>query len=479
MPSHKHKSNALLCSGQKVYLKNKWYIVEGKRVGKGQFAEVYRAKEYVSSTSSSEETEVALKIEREDTNLHYEYKVLKALQGEVDAVCRVFDLDTAYGVDVGVDRRVVVMQLLGENLSVLRKGKASQKIPWEVAKALGAQMLLALSQMHGVGYIHRDVKPSNFALGRAELGDSKLYIIDFGLARKYIDKGSHQPARENRRFRGSSAYASVNAHKEQDLSRRDDLWSLLYVLVEFIQGDLPWRKSCLDSEKDAILRVKQECMDNPELLSMNCRLPDVIFHFSNYLSSLDFETEPNYDYIQEFLGSPALGTPWEAEFALQRHLPCLERRPSSSPCSYGYCTPGHGSAQAGTILDTLNDRHFDNEQSQGCIQDCQHTPGNGCTAGASALNNESEAQLNVAKFYASKFLANSTLQANGVHVLQELLQLDPAQALTVIASTLNTIAESQKSNTGAGFWLQDIAAFALRLSQQSDGDNQSKRQKIV
>jgi len=46
---------------------------------------------------------------------------------------------------------------------------------------------------------------------------------------------THQAERETARFRGSSAYASVNAHEERDLSRRDDLWSLLYVLVEFLQ----------------------------------------------------------------------------------------------------------------------------------------------------------------------------------------------------------------------------------------------------
>lgn len=69
---------------------------------------------------------------------------------------------------------------------------------------------------------------------------------------------SHQAARENRRFRGSSAYASVNAHEERDLSRRDDLWSLLYVLVEFLVGDLPWRRACAD-------QVQRRARDPPRV----------------------------------------------------------------------------------------------------------------------------------------------------------------------------------------------------------------------
>jgi tau tubulin kinase len=194
-----------------------------------------------------------------------------------------------------LDRRFMSMQLLGDNLSTLRKSctDTNFRLSWDSTRYLGLEMLRTLQQVHKVGYIHRDVKPSNFAMGRKDLSDSKVYIIDFGLARKvnfaaysclhepvtttprshletfaletspnynplcrYVlaslqyleDNGwSHQPARENRRFRGSSAYASVHAHKEKDLSRRDDLWSLLYVLVEFQQGDLPWRHACLDS----------------------------------------------------------------------------------------------------------------------------------------------------------------------------------------------------------------------------------------
>ena len=41
-------------------------------------------------------------------------------------------------------------------------------------------------------------------------------------------------------FRGTIRYASLNAHYGRDLSRVDDLWSLLYILVEFATGTLPW-----------------------------------------------------------------------------------------------------------------------------------------------------------------------------------------------------------------------------------------------
>lgn len=43
-------------------------------------------------------------------------------------------------------------------------------------------------------------------------------------------------------FRGTVRYASVNAHHNREMGRHDDLWSLLYMLVEFVNGQLPWRK---------------------------------------------------------------------------------------------------------------------------------------------------------------------------------------------------------------------------------------------
>lgn len=58
------------------------------------------------------------------------------------------------------------------------------------------------------------------------------------------DCGQHLPQRSDASFRGSTAYASVHAHREQDLSRRDDIWSWLYMLAELLDGEI----GCVFSE---------------------------------------------------------------------------------------------------------------------------------------------------------------------------------------------------------------------------------------
>jgi tau tubulin kinase len=65
-------------------------------------------------------------------------------------------------------------------------------------------------------------------------------LIDFGLARKYVDEdGKPMAKRTDTAFRGSTTYASVYAHRNEDLSRRDDLWSWFYMLLELVEGELP------------------------------------------------------------------------------------------------------------------------------------------------------------------------------------------------------------------------------------------------
>lgn len=84
---------------------------------------------------------------------------------------------------------------------------------------------------------------SNFSMGRLPHTSKLVYMLDFGLARQFTTgTGEVRPPRSAAGFRGTVRYASVNAHKNKEMGRHDDLWSLFYMLVEFVNGQLPWRK---------------------------------------------------------------------------------------------------------------------------------------------------------------------------------------------------------------------------------------------
>eukprot|EP00960_Hanusia_phi_P037395 752921-Hanusia_phi.AAC.6 len=162
------------------------------------------------------------------------------------------------------------MELLGDNLSELRRRRPNGRFSLWTTVRLGIQMVQAVKAIHELGYLHRDVKPSNFAMGlvnvlltlglhlmkkQAPGRREQCVMIDFGLTRKFrLPSGQIRPARDIAGFRGTARYASINSHLSKELSRRDDLWSVLYVLIEFLTGQLPWRK-LKDKEEIGLLKI--------------------------------------------------------------------------------------------------------------------------------------------------------------------------------------------------------------------------------
>ena len=73
-------------------------------------------------------------------------------------------------------------------------------------------MLQRIEYIHSRQFLHRDIKPDNFLIGTFHKA-YKIYLIDFGLAKKYIQKdGAHLPYRDNKSLTGTARYASLNTH---------------------------------------------------------------------------------------------------------------------------------------------------------------------------------------------------------------------------------------------------------------------------
>jgi len=273
------------------YIDERYEVI--KRLGKGGYGEIYSAKDLTNTTY------IAVKVERvsKPGNLLEEEKILRALNGESSFVS-----DRAKYVpkilNSGRHNDMVsymVLELLGENLSVLRRKQQNHRFSLLTTMALGMQMLRAIKEVHDLGYLHRDIKPGNFVIGSKVTNTHRTVIlIDFGLSRRHFrPDGEVRPKRKTARWVGSRRYMSINTHQRKDQGRRDDLWSFLYVLIEFFTGTLPWAHlrgiQNLDNVRDMKIQY------NNEKLVRN--LPDEFLKFMNHIKELRYEDRPDYEYL--------------------------------------------------------------------------------------------------------------------------------------------------------------------------------------
>jgi len=179
------------------------------KIGGGGFGQIYEALDLQTNEN------VALKLEstrQAKQVLKMEVTVLRRLQGKEgkDHVCRFLGGGTTEHFNY------VVMTLQGRNLAELRRAQSKQCFTLSTTLRLGSQILTAIQSIHSIGFLHRDIKPSNFSMGRLPSNSRIVFMLDFGLARKYTNaEGQVRPARPQAGFRGTVRYASVNAHKNK------------------------------------------------------------------------------------------------------------------------------------------------------------------------------------------------------------------------------------------------------------------------
>jgi casein kinase 1 len=192
------------------------------------------------------------------------------------------------------ESKFMVMDLLGDSLETTFKKIGVFNIKQVCNIAI--QMITIIRFIHSKGYIHRDLKPENFVFSRKDT--SKIYCIDFGLAKKIVKRnGEHIDEKKHGNFCGTARYASIQAHKFNEQSRRDDLECIGYILIYLLTGNLPWNgirhKEKIKKYK-AIGKLKEEIA--PEKLCEG--LPKEFACYFRYIRSLDFNEKPLYTSLK-------------------------------------------------------------------------------------------------------------------------------------------------------------------------------------
>ncbi|KAL8489769.1 hypothetical protein ACS0TY_025591 [Phlomoides rotata] len=296
----------------------------GRKIGSGSFGEIFLA------THIDTFEIVAVKIENNKTKhpqLLYEAKLYNILQGGSG-------IPAIKWSGVNGEDNVLVLDLLGPSLEDLFV-YCGRKFSLKTVLMLADQMITRIEFVHSKGFLHRDIKPDNFLMGLGRKAN-QVYIIDFGLAKRYRDSTTnrHIPYRENKNLTGTARYASCNTHLGIEQSRRDDLESLGYVLLYFLRGrsvfvclvlhilflhcyhfsrsinyclfiltnyklsySLPWQGLKAATKKQKYDKICEKKLSTP--IEVLCKSHPVEFaSYFHYCHSLTFDQRPDYGFLK-------------------------------------------------------------------------------------------------------------------------------------------------------------------------------------
>ena len=238
--------------------------------------------------------EVAVKLESVKTKhpqLLYESKLYRLLAGGIGIPnVRWFGVEGEFN--------ILVMDLLGPSLEDLFNF-CSRKFSIKTVLMLADQLIARTENLHAKCFIHRDIKPDNFLMGLGKRAN-QVYMIDFGLAKKYRDSRTHQhiPYREHKNLTGTARYASLNTHLGIEQSRRDDMESMGYVLLYFLRGSLPWQGLKAQTKREKYDKISDKKYSTP--IEVLCKgFPSEFATYLNYCRSLRFDEKPDYAYCRK------------------------------------------------------------------------------------------------------------------------------------------------------------------------------------
>ena len=257
-----------------------------KIIGSGSFGYVYEGINIIDNKG------VAVKVEKKDNKLNL-------LEKESFYLYNLKGIGIPEVISFGYSGKynILVQALLGESLGRIFY-KNNNYFSLKDICMFSIQILHRIEYVHSKYIIHRDIKPENFLIGEPD--QYLIYIIDFGLSKKYKSSrtNKHIQFQLTKKFTGTARYASINAVRGAEQSRRDDLEAIGYMLLFFFNGGkLPWQGISCKAKAEKYIKI-YNMKKNLNFEKFCKNMPKEIIIYMNYCRELEFEQKPNYDYLR-------------------------------------------------------------------------------------------------------------------------------------------------------------------------------------
>ena len=262
-----------------------------KRIGSGAFGLIFSAR----NVNTDEIVAIKLEPTSQMDTLTHEAAVLMKLSG-IPGIPNL----RYYGVPD--HNRYMAIDLLGKSLQTV-SSDYKKSVPIAIVQMYAKQMVRIIWAVHERGFVHRDIKPPNFMIGMKKNENNEdelktqtqdeLFLIDFGMSRTYIDDKTNTHKCNKMRTTGiigTPRYVSINVHDGCEPSRRDDLISMMYVLVYLVKGRLPWKAA---ASPELVAQMKKTIL--PEDLFFE--MPPSYLDIFKYLCTMSYDEAPNYSHI--------------------------------------------------------------------------------------------------------------------------------------------------------------------------------------
>lgn len=288
--------------------KQQWRL--GKNIGCGGFGEIYLASR-VDENGSSED--YIIKLEPHDNGPLF-VEINFYLRAAKEAQIRQYTEERPDLKHLGVPsfvasgshqrknhkNRFLVMRRYGVDLQKILDLSKDKKFNTKTFCSISLQVLDSLEYMHRQGYVHKDIKGANILVGLKK-EQNQVNLVDFGLAAKFRTLGHlHKQYVHDERWahEGTLEYTSRDAHIGC-ASRRGDLEILVYCLVEWAGGRLPWDRDTSSCEE--VKAAKFWAFGHIDKFLKTAfkekTVPKCIRELMNYVNTLHFEDTPNYEFV--------------------------------------------------------------------------------------------------------------------------------------------------------------------------------------